>query len=103
MGDECDETIKKLEHLLDTEESIDLVEKEKLEATNEEVSRAILSMADRQGKAPKKLLKELQKNQAFGRIQHNIPQISRFTYNISIGLGGFCTAILGFHSNITCR
>lgn len=49
-----------------------IAEKEKLEATNEEVSRAILSMADRQGKAPKKLLKELQKNQAFGRIQHNI-------------------------------
>ena len=49
-----------------------IAEKEKLEATNEDVSRAILNMADQQGKAPKKLLKELEKNQAFGRIRHNI-------------------------------
>jgi trigger factor len=50
----------------------EIAKQENIEVTNEEVSRTIIAMAARQGKPPKKLIKELEKNQAIGRIRNNI-------------------------------
>ena len=49
-----------------------IAEEEKFKAEDQEVTNAILNMAARQGVAPKKYIKELQKNNGIGRIRHNI-------------------------------